>query len=273
MKYQPSLLKHNDNVSHEHPLYEFFVLLLGMSLIIFFTLWALIFFVDSAIETISPDDEAKIYQNLANSFDLGFETESISVELQTLLNQLADCTDIPYPIKMRLVKSDTINALALPAGNILLFSGLLDSIKSENGLAFVLAHELGHFINRDHLRGIGRGIVLVAVSVLLTGANSDISKLLASTSGLGSAQYSQKAESNADKMALQILNCHYGHVAGATEFFESLLQQTTKTYEISHYFDSHPQAEIRITAVNEYAKNKSFNFNGQLLPKKNVINF
>ena len=43
--------------------------------------------------------------------------------------------------------------------------GLLENVESENELAFVLGHELGHFRNRDHLRGLGRGIAFSLVLV------------------------------------------------------------------------------------------------------------
>ena len=46
-----------------------------------------------------------------------------------------------------------MNAVALPGGNIVVFAGLLKEIKSENELAMILGHELGHFAHRDHLRG------------------------------------------------------------------------------------------------------------------------
>ncbi len=63
-------------------------------------------------------------------------------------------------------------------GHILLFQGLLDILKTENSLSFVIGHELGHFKNRDHLRGLGRGIVLTALSATFTGANSNLTSLL-----------------------------------------------------------------------------------------------
>lgn len=261
MNYQPSLPEHNDNISHEHPLREFFILISGVVAIVLIIFWSLGFFIDFAVKHISPEDEAKIYAKLGHSFDFGLETQPVNTNLQELLNQLAECAEIPYPVTMQLVKTNEINALALPAGNILLFSGLLNTVHSENGLAFVLAHELGHFKNRDHLRGMGRGIVLVALSVILTGANSDISRLLAPTTGLGQAQYSQQAESAADKTALQILNCHYGHIGGSTEFFEFLKKkQGADNNKLSHYFQSHPQVEKRIKAVNKLAEKMGFEF-------------
>ena len=39
---------------------------------------------------------------------------------------------------------------------------------------------------------------------------------------VGEAGYSRGREAQADANALRILQCHYGHVGGATEFFEAL---------------------------------------------------
>ncbi|MCK5872387.1 MAG: M48 family metallopeptidase, partial [Methylococcales bacterium] len=168
----------------------------------------------------------------------------------------------PYPITTRIIDDNDVNALALPGGNILLFAGLLDSVRSENGLAFVIAHELGHFINQDHLRGMGRGAVLMALSIAFTGADSNISKFLTPTSQFAQAQYSQKAESFADQTALKILNCHYGHVGGATEFFDWIKNtpkdSLQKLEKVSHYFSTHPHIEKRINALHQFSKTHNF---------------
>jgi predicted Zn-dependent protease len=51
-----------------------------------------------------------------------------------------------------LLDSPEINAFACPGGIILITRGMLSSVKSEDELAAVLAHEIGHVIHRD---GIG----------------------------------------------------------------------------------------------------------------------
>ncbi len=47
-----------------------------------------------------------------------------------------------------------INAFACPGGIILITKGMLDSVKSEEELAAVLAHEIGHIIHRDGIKAI-----------------------------------------------------------------------------------------------------------------------
>lgn len=47
-----------------------------------------------------------------------------------------------------------INAFACPGGIILITRGMLESVKSEEELAAVLAHEIGHIIHRDGIAAI-----------------------------------------------------------------------------------------------------------------------
>lgn len=90
-----------------------------------------------------------------------------------LLERLvASWPEAPFTFELALVEEEEPNAMALPGGAILLTSGLLETVDSENGLAFVLAHELGHYAHRDHLRSLSRGLALGAVMALVTGSGS-----------------------------------------------------------------------------------------------------
>jgi predicted Zn-dependent protease len=53
-----------------------------------------------------------------------------------------------------LLDSSEVNAFACPGGIILITRGMLSSVKSEDELAAVLAHEIAHFIHRDGIAAI-----------------------------------------------------------------------------------------------------------------------
>ena len=53
-----------------------------------------------------------------------------------------------------LLDSTEINAFACPGGIILITRGMLSSVQSEDELAAVLAHEIGHIIHRDGIAAI-----------------------------------------------------------------------------------------------------------------------
>jgi Zn-dependent protease with chaperone function len=253
VEYKPGLPEKNNNVSHTAPFKEFLTLLAGISILIYAAYWLLGFAIDIAVEHLSYEQETQLFSTIpAQLHELLGEAPQQDKRLQTLVDELRTCSSLPTPITAFIAAEETPNAMALPGGQMLVSDGLLAHIKSENGLAFVLAHELGHFINRDHLRGIGRGLVLASLSSILIGPNSSISRLLTPSIQLNTARFSQKRESQADITALEILHCHYGHVSGATEFFESMEESQHLDLGISHYFSSHPQMNQRIQAIHKW---------------------
>ncbi len=251
--YTPSLPGHNDNVSHDRPVREFILLFSGISLFLFSAFWILGLFIDQAVNYISPKMEAVIFSSFnptaAERLD---DSDPKRIELQRMVDALCRCADISYPLSVHMIASNDANALAFPGGRIIVLNGLLNKIESENGLCFVLAHELAHFQNRDHLRGMGRGIVFTALAALITGADSDFTQLFAPAANLSQAGYSRKREQLADQKALEILNCYYGHVGGATEFFKAMTPDKKKKNLLqAHYFDSHPEAVERINRLHQ----------------------
>lgn len=256
MEFRPGLPEGNVNISHKTPVKEFLLLFSGIVLILLLVYLLIGLFVDTAVNYISPELEAKIFRPLSSAnVEPGHRSQQQQA-LQSLVSELQQCTSLPYPLHINLVKSDEPNAFAVPGGRIIVFSSLIDSVQSENGLSFVLAHELSHFENRDHLRGMGRSIVFTAVMATLSGAGSDLTKMVTPVSSFSQAQYSQHREAMADRQALAILQCHYGHVGGATEFFQSVattLKNSGTKSSVSHYFSSHPEAASRISELKRLA--------------------
>jgi len=114
--------------------------------------------------------------------------------------------------------SEEINAFAAPSGLILVSRGLLRCATSEDEVAAILAHEIGHVVNRHGLRAIktsriqaaGTDLALSqaeqqssAVVARLTAAFSDSIKDITST--LINSGYSRGLEKEADLSALKTL--------------------------------------------------------------------
>lgn len=261
MEYHAKLPEENPNVSHHNPVKEFFALLVGVVTVILFIYWILGFFIDAAVDYISPEMEIAIFDALdeevlpdtqGKNSDVFIETEQ---QLRVLLADLTACVDLGYPVELVFQSSPQANAFAAPGGKMIVLSGLLKNVKSENGLAFVIAHELGHFKNRDHLRGLGRGVVLMALSFLATG-NMHLSKVLVPVNAFQNAQFSQSRETDADERALDVIQCHYGHTGGVTEFFSRM--NTDDDLPFTHYFQTHPEAKSRIAAIRRLSQDKNY---------------
>jgi len=248
----------NVNVSPTHPLKEFAILAGGLLAIVVGVYLALGLVVDLIVPRLSMDLEKKLagafVGRLVENEDVADTTQS----LQSLVDRLQDrCAPLPYSITVHVTEADAVNAAALPGGHMVVFTGLLAEMTSENELAFVLAHELGHFANRDHLRGLGRALVLMTASTLLLGADNSINSMIGQGMVLTELSFSRKQESQADEFALETLFCHYGHVADATSFFNKIPEDGDPG-RFGHYFASHPENRRRIGHLEDLAQERGY---------------
>lgn len=254
MKYTPRLPDNNDNVSPTSPLKELAVLAGGLLA----TIVGIYLLLGVAVDLIVPRLSPALERRLAKPFlktvtGIDDAKDSTRDSIQAILDRLQkNCADLPFPLKVHVKEGDTINALAFPGGHIVIFQGLLDEVTSENELAFVLAHEMGHYANRDHLRGIGRALVFVTVSTLTLGPDSPVANVLGSALNLTEMRFSRAQENRADTFGLETLHCLYGHVGGSTDFFGKI-PADQEPGRFGHYFSSHPENQRRIAHLDELA--------------------
>jgi len=258
MKYTARQPETNVNVTLTSPLKEFFILtgvLLGLAIFIYLILGLA---VDLIVPHISPDLEEKMASHFVGSFDTRDNDSEKAAYVQSLIEAMQSrCTKLPYQFTIHVRKGSVANALAMPGGHVIIFTELLDTVMSENELAFVLAHEMGHYANRDHLRGVGRRFVFMTMSVFLFGPDSSVSKMLAHSLNLTELNFSREQEYRADEFAVITLNCAYGHANGATDFFEKIPKERDPG-KFGHYFASHPENRRRISRINNIIQTKEF---------------
>ena len=252
VKFTPIELQENVNVSKISPIKELFVLL-GASLAIILSIYlALGITLDIIINQIPHKAESSL-SKLINLTE--FQTDESMVSTQRDVQALLDSLVALMPennmkYKVTIFHSDDVNALALPGGNIVVFSGLLKTVESENELAMVLGHELGHFYYKDHIRGLGRGIVFVIMSSILFGSTNDFTNLLSSAMMTMELKFSREQESAADEFGLYLLNAKYGHTGGSTDFFHKLHQQI-ELPEFLGFLTSHPVNAERVRNLSQ----------------------
>ena len=258
MKFTPRRIREEVNVSREHPLKEFLILVGGIAggfLAVFIVLG---FALDLVVPHIDPGLEAHLGRLYLSAFDAAEESSPAAARLQELLDDLAmrmEGSERDY--RVHLIPSKDVNAIALPGGHIVVFSGLVKEAASENELAMVLGHELGHFRDRDHLRGLGRGLVLVFLSSLLFGTDSSLSRLTTALLGSAEMQFSQHQEKQADAWGLELVMRKYGHAGGATTFFRRLAEKE-EGKELTYLFASHPFPLERIESMEKTIREEGY---------------
>jgi Zn-dependent protease with chaperone function len=147
-------------------------------------------------------------------------------------------------------------------------AGLLEQTASENELALVVGHELGHFRNRDHLRGLGRGVAFGLVLATLSASGAGSGADLASLAGqLAQRSFDRDQEVDADAFGLALVAAEYGHVAGASDFFRKTPGAGGLLGErMESYLSTHPLHEDRIEALTALAAERGWPTQGALVP-------
>ena len=92
------------------------------------------------------------------SLDLSGDPAAGELEgrLQAIVDRLAaelPPSELAYTVHV--ADSPEANAAVIPGGHIIVMRGLVDEVQSENELAMILGHELGHMRRRHHLKRAG----------------------------------------------------------------------------------------------------------------------
>lgn len=257
IQYSPREINGNVNVSSKSPLLELFKLLAGIlaTLVILYIILGLI--VDALVIWTPEKVDSSLTVVFNNKFPTGTQQSQAEQDIQRLLEELTEHLNEHKPYTVQIVPNPEANALALPGRRIIIFSKLLEDIDSENELAFVLGHELGHFANRDHLRGLGRTVVLFMLSTVITGHDSEVNKFFQQILVNTEMKFSQRQEKQADLFALTILHKQYGHASGAESFMKKM-KAKEKLPKFLYFFATHPHVDKRIKVIQNTIRKEGY---------------
>ena len=157
MKFVAKQQKEGVNVSDTHPLVEASTLAVGLMAIFAVIAVALFFVVELALYFVSAEDEADLFGDwLPEDLITVAPNDERLYQTQLVVDRLAShWPGAPYTFRVEIDDSEVANAMALPGGLIIVTQGLLDQVESENELAFVLGHELGHFKKQRSFASFG----------------------------------------------------------------------------------------------------------------------
>lgn len=169
--------------------------------------------------------------------------------LNTMVARLTSGQDLGYPLQVTVIDHDMVNAFAVPGGQIVLLRGLIDAADSADGVAAVLAHEIGHVVHRDPTREALRTAGSVGLLGLLLGDVTGGAAIGLVADRLINARYGQDAETAADAYALDMLARAGLPPAALGEMFETFRARFGEVSGPMAHFLSHPQLSERITTA------------------------
>ncbi len=165
------------------------------------------------------------------------DDSELSQYLTTMGRKLASYSPGAVPdVEMFGVRDPEINAFAMPGGYIGVNTGLIVAADSESELAAVLAHEIGHVVQRHIARGMTQqnqnGMVMLAslAGALLAALAGGGGNLAMGVAAFGQAAainrqlgFSRDAEREADRAGLQMLTKAGYDPGGMAQMFARLM--------------------------------------------------
>ncbi len=164
----------------------------------------------------------------------------------------------PYKFDFHLLKdSQTINAFALPGGQIFITEGLYKKLGSTGELAGVLGHEVGHVVARHSAQHIAKqeltqGLTGAAVIATYDPDNNNSRATAAVAAMIGSAvnmKYGRNDEIESDSLGVRFLS-EAGYDPNSMIRVMEILQKSSSS-KTPEFFSTHPNPEHRIEHIKE----------------------
>ncbi|MBN1870200.1 MAG: M48 family metalloprotease [Candidatus Omnitrophica bacterium] len=206
----------------------------------------------STPEEISLGEEVQQKLNQEYTFSRNSaETERVR-RIGQRVAQVSDRQDYQY--HFYLIEKDEMNAFTTPGGNIYLFSGLVDELTTEDQIASVIAHEVGHCAARHTVKKYQAALGYNLIGNIVLGqVGGEGARQIASMSSnvvmsLVSSAYSRRDEYEADRLGVKYLRLA-GYDPEAMIQTLELLEKESKGINAPIILRSHPYIPDRITAV------------------------
>lgn len=178
-------------------------------------------------------------------------------EIGARIVAVCDRRELVY--RFHVVHDENINAFALPGGYVYIHDGLIEKTASDDELAGVIAHEVGHITARHSVKRYEHnlGVQLATLVGLATGQGGMAQgvSLVLQTAQLA---YSRDAEIEADRLGVKYMKAAGFEPTAMLAFLETLheLNDSTRHYlprgvVRPHYAMTHPYVPERLRAVKE----------------------
>jgi len=149
-----------------------------------------------------------------------------------------------YQYRFHVVESDTINAFAMPGGEIFILTGLVKKFPQPERVAAVLAHEIQHVEQRHSVKRIYRAIGRSALFGMALGIFTDQSSLAAVQ--LSTLKHDRANETQADLLGARLLE----DAGGSRQAMVDMLNELAKEGGGGPvWLSSHPDSRERARRV------------------------
>lgn len=148
------------------------------------------------------------------------------------------------------IQSPDVNAFVVPGGKVVVYTGLLNLIRSEDELAAVLAHEVAHIVARHAAERMTQGSVIEFIRMIAY-LGFGIPLFSGPLQALFFLPNSRQAETEADTIGVQLAARACYDASAAATVFEKLGREEKKSgmSAIPAFLRTHPVTEERVRNI------------------------
>ena len=207
------------------------------------------------------DFEQRIGANMAAQIQTVFRRcasdQSLAL-LSPVMQEMAAAGDVGFEtIHINIVRTSAPNAFALPGGQVMATSGLIDAVgDDQEAFLAVMAHELGHVRNRDGLQAFYRNAGLGLLLEVITGGSGLAQQAVLIAGQLTQLRHTRAQEAQADETAFEIMGAAGLDPAALARAFAAITvsiddesdntDAAPKRRKLPNWLKTHPDTDARI---------------------------
>jgi predicted Zn-dependent protease len=200
----------------------------------------------------STDKEVRMGQKLSKKVIKRYglcEDEEMQERVKDIgakIASVSDRDDLEYHFAV--IDDEEVNALALPGGYVFVSRGLMEAADSDDEIAAVVAHEVGHVAAKHSMKQLQGEYLYTFLTALTMMGNSDRNFQGGSNFTYISLmmQYSREYEKEADKLSVRYLKrAGYDPEAALAMLDKLAAIDEKRSRRVYTYFRSHPPHDMR----------------------------
>ncbi|MBR1617015.1 M48 family metallopeptidase [bacterium] len=182
----------------------------------------------------------------SHSFALDWDSSSALLRVNTIGKKILQANNINHNIEFKVSNEDAVNAYANIDKEIYVYRGLLEYVETDDELAGVISHEMGHIINGHCAKQTVLNTLIATIANIFKPKTKAGSVVSALGQTLTSSKISRNDEFEADLTGVDLMTKGGYNPLGMV----SLLSKISQSY--IDVLQSHPSGEKRILNAYDY---------------------
>ncbi len=197
------------------------------------------------------------YINIITQHEHEIANDDVTLPIKEIINRICSDNGIDAEnIKLHIIKSNEVNAFALPDYHMLINTELILFCENPEELAGIIAHEIAHMESDHIMKKLSKEIGFTAISTMIgTGSGGAESlKILSSTA------YDRKMEKQADKLAVEYLQNSKINPSSLADFMYRLSTEESTIQKNLVLISTHPETEKRAKEILNLSLKKNIQY-------------